>query len=81
MKKVYFENILFALSAPILILVFGFYGVIKVLCKYEDRDNLYFENILLALFVIISAPILILVFGFYGVIKACKHEDRDNLCD
>lgn len=44
MKKVYFENILFALfviiSAPILILVFGFYGVIKALCKHEDRDNL-----------------------------------------
>lgn len=44
MKKVYFENVLFALfviiSAPILILVFGFYGVIKALCKHEDRDNL-----------------------------------------
>lgn len=44
MKKVYFENILFALfviiSAPILILVFGFYGVIKALCKHEDRENL-----------------------------------------
>ena len=44
MKKVYFENILFALfviiSAPILILVFGFYGVIKALCKYENRDDL-----------------------------------------
>lgn len=44
MKKVYFENVLFALfviiSAPILILVFGLFGFIKALCKYENRDDL-----------------------------------------
>lgn len=44
MKKLNFENILFALfvliCAPILILVFGFYGFIKALCSNEDDERL-----------------------------------------
>lgn len=38
------ENFWFALfvliCAPILILVFGFYGVIKTLCSNEDNERL-----------------------------------------
>ena len=37
MKRLNFDDIMFALfvvvSAPILILLFGFYGIIKALCK------------------------------------------------
>lgn len=44
MKKLNFENILFALfvliCAPILILVFGFYGFTKALCSNEDDERL-----------------------------------------
>ena len=44
MKKLNFENILFALfvliCAPVLILVFGFYGFIKALCSNEDDERL-----------------------------------------
>ena len=44
MKRLNFDDIMFALFvliyAPILILVFGFYGFIKAFFKHEDRDNL-----------------------------------------
>lgn len=44
MKSWNFENIMFAIfvliCAPILILVFGFYGFIKALCSYEDDERL-----------------------------------------
>lgn len=44
MKRLNFEDIMFALfvliCAPILILVFGFYGVIKILCSNEDDERL-----------------------------------------
>lgn len=44
MKKWNFEDILFTLfviiCAPILILVFGFYGFVKVLCSDEDDERL-----------------------------------------
>lgn len=44
MKKWNSENFWFALfvlvCAPILILVFGFYGVLKILCSYEDDERL-----------------------------------------
>lgn len=44
MKKLNFENILFALfvliCAPVLILVFGFYGFIKALFSNEDDERL-----------------------------------------
>lgn len=42
MKRLNFDNFWFALfvlvCAPILILVFGFYGVIKTLCSNEDDE-------------------------------------------
>lgn len=44
MKRLNFDDIMFALfvvvSAPILILLFGFYGIIKALCSYEDDERL-----------------------------------------
>jgi hypothetical protein len=44
MRKWNFRDILFALfvliCAPILILVFGFYGVIKTLFSYEDDERM-----------------------------------------
>lgn len=44
MKRWNFEDILFALfviiCAPILILAFGFYGVIKTLCSNEDDERM-----------------------------------------
>lgn len=44
MKRLNFDDILFALfviiCAPILILVFGFYGFIKALVSHEDDERL-----------------------------------------
>lgn len=44
MKEWNFDDIMFALfvliCAPILILVFGFYGFVKALCSDEDDERL-----------------------------------------
>lgn len=44
MKKMNFDDILFALfvliCAPILILVFGFYGFIKAICSNENDERM-----------------------------------------
>lgn len=44
MKRLNFDDIMFALfvliCAPILILVFGFYGFIKALCSNEDDKHM-----------------------------------------
>lgn len=44
MKRLNFDDIMFALlvfiCAPILILIFGFYGFIKALSSYEDDERM-----------------------------------------